>query len=156
MQVELSRDVERARRWARALDAAIRIPVIDVRLGFDAVFGLVPGVGDALSAFLGAYPVLIAVRHRLPRFLVLRLLGNIALDALVGAIPLLGDLFDIGFKSNLRNHELLERYALQPERTERQSGVVVWLAIAGVTLIVGALLALTLWVVSKGLARITS
>lgn len=153
---QLGRDLERARGLARLLDSAIRIPVIGVRLGADALLGLVPGGGDAVAALLGAYPILLAVRHRLPHTLVLRLLGNMALDATVGAIPVIGDLFDIGFKSNLRNQQLIERYAAEPARTGRSSKVIVWIAIAGVLLILGALLAMTFWLVRQGLTRITT
>jgi len=156
VQEELSRDLKRADRLARLLDSAIRIPVIGVRLGADALLGLVPGGGDAVAALLGAYPILLAVRHRLPHTLVLRLLGNMALDATVGAIPIIGDLFDIGFKSNLRNQRLIERYAAEPARTGRSSKVIVWIAIAGVLLILGALLAMTFWLVRQGLTRVTT
>lgn len=153
---ELSRDLERARGLARLLDSAIRIPVIGVRLGADALLGLVPGGGDAVAALLGAYPILLAVRHRLPHTLVLRLLGNMALDATVGAIPVIGDLFDIGFKSNLRNQQLIERYAAEPARTGRASKVIVWIAIVGVLLILAALLGMTFWLVRQGLTRVTT
>lgn len=156
MQKELSRDLERARDLARILDSAIRVPIIGVRLGGDALLGLVPGGGDAVAALLGAYPILLAVRHRLPHTLVLRLLGNIAIDSIIGAVPVIGDLFDIGFKSNLRNQRLIEQYAAEPARAGRSSKVIAWVAIGGVLLILGALLAMTFWLVSQGLTRITT
>ena len=152
---ELDRDVQRVRRLARVLDTAIEIPVIRVRLGADALLGLFPGAGDALSAGLAAYPVIVAVRHRLPRTLVVRLLGNIALDAIVGTVPLIGDLFDIGFKANARNHRLLVRYAEQPVRAGRESRVLLWLAIGAMILLITALAALSVWIMGKGLAVIT-
>jgi hypothetical protein len=152
---ELDRDVQRVRRLARVLDTAIEIPVIRVRLGADALLGLFPGAGDALSAGLAAYPVIVAVRHRLPRTLVVRLLGNIALDAIVGTVPLIGDLFDIGFKANARNHRLLVRYAEQPVRAGRESRVLLWLAIGAMILLITALAALSVWLMGKGLAVIT-
>ena len=151
----LSRDLKRADRLARLLDSAIEVPVIGVRLGIDSLLGLVPGVGDATSALLGAYPVVLALRHRLPGFVVARLLGNIALDAVFGSIPLIGDVFDIGFKSNLRNQRLIERYAHQPARTERSSKALMVGAFAGIALIVGALLGFTILMVGQGLAVIT-
>ena len=152
---ELDRDIQRVRQLARVLDTAIEIPVIRVRLGADALLGLVPGAGDAVSAGLAAYPVIVAVRHRLPRTLVVRLLGNIALDAIVGTVPLIGDLFDIGFKANARNHQLLVRYAEQPLRAGRESRVLLWLAIGAMILLITALAALSVWIVGKGLAVIT-
>jgi hypothetical protein len=138
------------------MDSAVRIPVIGVRLGADALLGLVPGGGDAVAALLGAYPILLAVKHRLPHTVVLRLLGNMAVDATVGAVPVIGDLFDIGFKSNLRNQQLIERYAAEPARTGRSSKVIAWIAIGGVLLILGALLAMTFWLVRQGLTRVTT
>ncbi|HEV8363359.1 MAG TPA: DUF4112 domain-containing protein [Gemmatimonadaceae bacterium] len=155
-QGHLSRDLERARGLAQLLDSAIRIPVIGVRIGMDALLGLVPGGGDAVGALLGAYPIVLAVRHRLPHAVVVRLLGNIAVDAIFGSVPIIGDLFDIGFKSNLRNQRLIERYAAEPTRTTRSSQGIIWIAVGGIALIVAALLALTIWLVSQGLSRITT
>ncbi len=152
---ELNRDVQRVRQLARVLDTAIEIPFIRVRLGADALLGLFPGAGDAVSAGLAAYPVIVAVRHRLPRTLVVRLLGNIALDAIVGTVPVIGDVFDIGFKANARNHRLLERFAEQPARAGRESRVLLWLVIGAMILLITALAALSVWIVSKGLAVIT-
>ena len=97
------------RRMARLLDSALRIPGTGIRVGLDAVIGLVPGLGDAAGAVLSAYVVLLAARVGAPSTVVLRMLGNVAIDALAGAIPLLGDLFDIGWKANSRNVELLDR-----------------------------------------------
>ena len=144
----LHRDLQRVRALARILDTAIAIPGTRVRLGADALLGLIPGAGDALSAGIAAYPVLVAVRHRLPRTVVLRLMGNIALDALAGSVPLLGDLFDIGFKANVRNQRLIERYAAEPTSTARESRVVLWLIVGGMALLVGGLIALSVWIVS--------
>lgn len=154
-QSGLSRDLQRVRRITRLLDTAVRIPIVGVRLGLDAVLGLVPGVGDAVSAVLSGYPILIAARHRLPTTVIVRMLGNIAFDAIGGSLPVLGDLFDIAFKANVRNQRLIERYAEHPARTTRYSRTVIWLAISGVVLIVVALIALGLWIVSSGLALIT-
>ena len=136
------------RTLARILDTAITIPGTRVRFGADAILGLVPGAGDALSAGIAAYPVLVAVRHRLPRTVVLRLMGNIALDALAGSVPVLGDLFDIGFKANVRNQRLIERYAAEPTTTAHESRVVLWLIVGGMALLVGGLIALSVWIVS--------
>lgn len=153
---EISRDVERVRRLAQLLDSAIRIPGTRVRLGLDSLLGLIPGLGDAVGAGLSAYPVLIALRHRLPMPVLLRLLGNIGIDALIGVVPILGDVFDIGFKANIRNQRLIERYAGAPARTERRSRVAIWVAGAGLVVIVIAVVALAVWLVSTGLRAITT
>jgi hypothetical protein len=75
-------------------------------------------------------------------------MGNIALDALAGSVPVLGDLFDIGFKANVRNQRLIERYAAEPTRMARESRVVLWLIVGGMALLVGGLIALGVWIVS--------
>ena len=153
-QSGLTRDLRRVRRLTRLLDTAVRIPIIGVRFGLDALLGLVPGAGDAVSAVLAGYPMLIAARHRLPASVIVRMLGNIAFDAIAGSLPVLGDFFDIAFKANVRNQRLIERYADRPERTARSSLALIWLAVSGVLLIVMSLIALGIWIVSAGLAWI--
>jgi len=127
--VTKSTDLTRARALARLLDAAVGIPGTPLRIGMDAVLGLIPGAGDMVAAALGGYIVLAAVRNGAPRAVVVRMLGNIGIDALLGSIPVIGDIFDVAYKSNIRNAELLERYALEPGRvvaaTRRQQIVVV-------------------------------
>lgn len=143
MPGDLRHDVRRVRTLARLLDSAVRIPIIGVRIGLDPLLGLVPGVGDAVSAVLSGYPLFVAVRHRLPGTLILRMVGNVALDAIVGALPVLGDLFDIAFKANVRNQRILEAYADQPIVAARESRIAVALALAGLALVVAALVAAT-------------
>ena len=86
-----------------------RFSVGGFRFGLDGLLGLVPGVGDTVGALASAYVILAARRLGAPRSVLLRMGGNLALDYLVGAIPLLGDLFDFGFKANRRNLDLLRR-----------------------------------------------
>jgi hypothetical protein len=117
--------VARARAIARTLDAAVRIPGVGVRFGLDAVLGLVPGLGDVAGAALSAYVVLVAARLGAPASVVGRMLGNVALDTAMGTIPLLGDAFDVGWKSNTRNVRLLEGWLQQPEGTTKASRLVV-------------------------------
>lgn len=100
-----------ARQLAVLLDGAIRIPGTDIRVGLDPILGvLLPELGDALSALLSLTLLFVAYRERVPAALMLRLVANIGLDALLGAIPLLGDVFDFTFKANERNLALLEQY----------------------------------------------
>lgn len=124
----------RLRHLAHWLDDGIAIPGTRWRIGFDPILGLVPGVGDAVGGLMGAALLYEAVRLRASRYTLLRMAGNIALDALLGAVPLLGDLFDAAWKGNLRNLALLERHADAPERARRVDMVlVVGLVIAVVT-----------------------
>lgn len=111
------RRVEALRRWATLLDAAFGIPGTRFRVGLDALIGLVPGVGDAVSGVFSAALIVQAARMGIPRVVLGRMAANVLIDVLVGAIPFLGDLFDVGWKANLRNVALLERFVLGGART---------------------------------------
>ena len=104
------------RRFAHWLDDGIKLPWIPVRMGLDSIIGLVPGFGDAAGAVLGAWILVEAARLRASRSTLVRILYNIAVDAVVGTIPLLGDIFDVVWKANLRNVSLLERHLADPAR----------------------------------------
>lgn len=106
--------LERLRTLSRLLDAAVRIPGTNFRFGLDPLIGLVPGIGDAVGAAFSGYIILQAARLQAPKSTLVRMVVNVVLDTVVGAIPLLGDLFDMGWKSNLRNLALLENHLQQP------------------------------------------
>ncbi|MCU0346358.1 MAG: DUF4112 domain-containing protein [Saprospiraceae bacterium] len=92
------------------LDSRFRIPGTDIRFGLDFLVGLVPYAGDLVTfAFSGVLVVSMA-RNGASGMVLLKMLGNILLDALVGSIPLLGDLFDLSFKANRRNYKLLKEH----------------------------------------------
>ena len=96
-------------RWlARLMDAQFGLPGTRFRFGADALIGLAPGVGDALTGLLSLYIVWEARNLGAPPPLLARMLGNVAIDVAGGAVPVLGDLFDATFKANLRNVALLE------------------------------------------------
>lgn len=99
------------RRWAVLLDSAFRIPGTRIRFGLDAIIGLLPGLGDVTTPMFSALVLVQAVRMRLPIVVQGRIVANAALDMLLGLVPVLGDLVDIGWKANLRNLALLERHA---------------------------------------------
>lgn len=92
-----------------------------MRFGLDPIVGLIPGAGDIVTGFFSAMMLLHAVRLRIPKVIIVRMMANTALDLLTGVVPLLGDLFDAGFKANLRNLALLERHAtpgVPPSRSD--------------------------------------
>jgi uncharacterized protein YjeT (DUF2065 family) len=129
----------RARALTRLLDSAARVPGTSLRFGLDPVLGLVPGLGDVAGAALSGYVVLLASRLGAPTTVIVRMLGNVVVDTVGGTVPVLGDLFDIGWKANSRNLALLERHLGQPESTKRASRAVVWLTVAALLLLgVGA------------------
>src|SRR5690349_15300831 len=98
--------LDQLRTIARVWDELIRIPVIGRRIGLDALVGLVPGVGDGAAAVVASWAVVVAVRLGVPASVLVRMIGNIALDTIVGSIPLLGDLFDMGWRAQRRNVQL--------------------------------------------------
>lgn len=100
--------VAEARRIAWLLDEAVRLPG-GLRFGLDGVLGLIPGIGDLLCLLAAGRIVAIARGQGVPPGVLARMVGNIGIDALVGAIPIAGDLFDFGFKANARNVDLLEQ-----------------------------------------------
>ncbi len=106
-------DVEFIARW---MDSAFRIPGVGIRFGLDSVIGLLPGVGDAATALASLYILAAANRYGLGRAAQLRMALNIAIDAVLGAVPVIGDLFDVYWKANLRNVALLRGHlAATPE-----------------------------------------
>ena len=105
--------LERLRRFARLTDSRFRIPFTSIRFGVEPLLGLVPVVGDLAGLALSGYVVLEARRVQAPGLLQLRMLGNGAVDALGGLIPFAGDVFDLWFKANDRNVELLTHYLEQ-------------------------------------------
>ena len=130
----------RARTLTRLLDSAARVPGTSFRFGLDPVLGLIPGLGDVAGAVLSGYVVILASRLGAPKSVIVRMLGNVAIDTVGGTIPLIGDIFDAGWKSNSRNLALLERHVGQPSSAKRASRAVVWLTVAALVLLaVGAI-----------------
>jgi hypothetical protein len=116
------RELQRLKTLSRVLDSAVAIPGTRYRFGLDAIVGLVPGIGDAIGAVFALYIVFQAARMGVPKATLARMIGNVGLDTLVGEIPLLGDLFDLGFKANLKNLALIEQHVDQPLAARTQSG----------------------------------
>ena len=119
----------------------MRVPGTQYRFGIDAIIGLVPGIGDAIGAIFSTYIVFQAARLGASRATLARMLGNVALDTIVGEVPLLGDLFDAGWKANTRNIKLLESHVERPVSTRRSSRRVVFLVGAGLLLLLAGVIA---------------
>jgi hypothetical protein len=103
------------------MDDLFRIPVLGWRFGLDAIIGLVPAVGDTTTSLVSLYILASAVRYRVPKITLLRMGVNIAIDYLMGSVPVVGDLFDAYWKSNKMNVELLKRRA-QASAIEAEKG----------------------------------
>jgi hypothetical protein len=106
-------DIDRLAHW---LDSRFVIPGTDIRFGLDALIGLVPGIGDSATALLGCYIVARAAALGAPKRLLLRMGWNLLVDFLVGTIPVLGDIFDVTYRANLRNAALLREHLARAER----------------------------------------
>ena len=109
------RTLRRLRTLATLLDTAIRLPG-GIRIGADSVIGPAPGVGDALSMALAAYIVYEANRLGVPTNKLWRMARNVVIDGLVGAVPVLGDIFDVAFRANIRNLRIIEEHLGQRGR----------------------------------------
>jgi hypothetical protein len=106
-----STTLDALRRYAVLLDSQFRVPGTNIRFGLDAIIGLIPGLGDISTPVFSALLLLQGVRMRLPIVVQARMVLNAAIDMLLGFVPILGDLVDVGFKANLRNLALLERHS---------------------------------------------
>jgi hypothetical protein len=143
-----------SRRLAKLLDSAITIPGTNIKIGLDPILGLIlPELGDALTATLAVTLLGVAWKERVPKVVFGRMLVNIVIDALLGAVPVVGDLFDFAFRANDKNLALIERHRGDPRRKPTWgdrlvvSGAVVGaLAALALPLVVGVLL--LRWVLS--------
>ena len=102
--------VSKLRRISKVLDNAITIPGTKFSFGLDPILGLLPGGGDTITGGISAYIVVEAARMGIPREILGQMVGNILIDSFAGTIPVIGDLFDVGWKSNAKNIELLEKH----------------------------------------------
>jgi hypothetical protein len=97
-------------RFAWLLDSAFRIPGTGIRIGLEPMLGIIPGFGDVLGKALSLYLVHQAWRHGVPAAGILRMLGNVAIDLAIGAVPVLGDLGDVFWRANRRNLAILDAH----------------------------------------------
>ena len=129
------------RDLARVLDEAIRIPGTNIRIGLDALLGLLPGGGDIAGGLFSGLIILQAARAGAPTPVLGRMLANVAIDVVVGAIPILGDVFDVAWRANSRNVRLLESWRERPAPTKRASAITVGAILLALLLLV----ALAVW-----------
>ena len=113
-QLPLGRDPASVRRRLEAMEAVLErmfvVPGINRPVGLDSILGLVPVVGDIVTASMGAWLVWEARNLGMSKFQLARMAGNVGIDTALGAVPLVGDLFDFVFRSNSRNLRIIKRY----------------------------------------------
>ena len=113
---DLETDLRRARKLARLLDA--QFSFMGIPFGLDSIAGLIPVVGDTLTALASTYPIWVAKRHDLGKVVVSRMAFNVMVDWTAGLVPVVGDLIDVTYKANLKNLKLLEEAVEKKLRRE--------------------------------------
>jgi len=132
------------------LDQRFTIPGTSIRIGLDPILGLIPGIGDVIANVAGSTILIIAAQSRLPKIVLLQMGLNVAMNAMLGAIPVLGDIFSIWFRSNLRNAQLLERYVNTEGRASTLGNWIFVIAvIGGIILLLVAILIATVWLIKQ-------
>ena len=136
-RVDRSRGLAEVETLAWLLDNSIPVPGTGGRrFGIDALIGFVPVVGDLVSGGIGLYVVWRGARLGIPRIVVARMLANSALDLAIGAIPFIGDAFDLWFKANTRNLRLIRQFLEQPDRSTRNEWIALMVLVGAVVLVV--------------------
>lgn len=131
------------------LDTRYRIPGTNIRFGADFLLGLIPGAGDALTFGISGLLVLVMARKGASGLVLFKMIGNIVLDVIVGTIPILGDLFDLGYKANRRNLHLMEEHYKEGRHQGSAWGPVILVA-----LVLLGLFVLTIFVIWRILSEL--
>lgn len=139
--------LQRLRKISWLFDELFRIPGTNMTVGLDALLGLFPGGGDLAGGAISIYAILIARKVGAPPPVIARMAINVVVDALLGSIPLLGDVFDAAWKANRKNLDLLERYVETPGEVKRGSTLVVLLAILLMLAAVAGVAYFTVWLI---------
>jgi hypothetical protein len=134
------------RGLTRVMDGAITVPGTGIRIGLDPILGLLlPVVGDWVGAATSGYIIVQGARLGASRATLMRMAGNLAVDLAVGSVPVLGDIFDMGFRANERNLALISAHMQAPERRRRTDLAVVVGVVGGLLLLAVATISLSAW-----------
>lgn len=144
------------RQFAELLDSKFRIPNTDIRYGVDSLIGLIPGAGDWLGGAVSLYFLFYAAWLGGKASVLARMFIIILLDVLVGAIPVLGDAFDVYWKANERNAEIIRELEENPDETTTESRLWVWLVLVQFMILVIAALLLIGWIITEVLELLLS
>jgi hypothetical protein len=129
--------MEELENLAWLLDSSITLPGTRFRIGVDSLLGLIPVLGDILGAALSSYILLLGARMGAPKVTLLRMGLNVAIESAVGVVPFLGDVFDMAWKANVRNVELLKTHLRDPARARRADWVFAILLIFALAAVIG-------------------
>ena len=136
---------ETLRKLEVLLDEAFRIPGTQIRFGIDGIIGLVPGLGDVLAGLLSLVIPLAAWMRGVPYVTLVRMTVNLGIGVLVGTVPVLGDAFDIAWKPNRRNYNLLQRHLGEPRRHTWRDWAFLWMLITALALVFAIPIVLAVW-----------
>lgn len=134
---------------AKALDMTVKIPGTSWYIGLDPLLGLIPGIGDVIANLIGTVILGIATRLRLPRIVLARMSLNLLINGTIGAVPFVGDIFSIWFRSHARNSALLRAAAMKPDRETHADWFYVGGIIGGTVALLLVTIACVAWLVVK-------
>ena len=152
---KLPGDLVALRRFAFWMDEAFTIPGTRFHIGADALLGLIPGIGDIIGGVLSTWIIAGALRHRVPGRVIVRMVFNIVLDLLFGAVPVAGDVFDFLYEENMKNMRLLEKHRDRRRPPRTMAGIaftialiVLFILIVAIAILAGAIM-LVLWIAGQ-------
>lgn len=122
---------------ANFLDRSIKLPGTDLRIGFDGIIGLIPGIGDLITTGLGSYIVLQAAAAGVPYVTLARMVLNVLVDLVIGSIPMVGDIADFFWKANERNIRLWDQARIEPEKSKKRDGVLIGVVAVALAAVIG-------------------
>jgi hypothetical protein len=135
------------------LDDFIKVPGTSIRFGLDGIVGLVPGIGDVLGGIASCIIILAAWMRGVPYVTVVRMVANVGIEVVVGAIPILGDAFDIAWRANRRNYALLTGSLYEPRKHTIQSWIFLIALFAGLFVLMLIPMLLLAWL-ANGLMHV--
>lgn len=138
--------LHRLRTFAHWSDEKFKIPFLGIRIGIDPLVGLIPLLGDSLGTLIGMYVLAEAFRFGLPASIIFRMALNLALEQVVGSVPVVGDVFDIAWKANSRNVRLFQRYVESPQELHKRSRLLMLVLFLPVGGILAASIAAAIWI----------
>ncbi len=133
-------------KLAWMMDQSIRIPRTQIRVGADSIIGLIPGIGDIIGLIISAWIIMSSVKAGARQPAIIKMLGNVARDAVLGTVPLFGDLFDVTSRANVKNIELL-RNDLEAQRNppDKRAAMIAKLKLWALALTVISILSLAVY-----------
>jgi len=140
--------VRKLRQLSNILDNAIRVPGTSIGIGIDPILGLIPGGGDILGGILSAYIVFQAFKLGVPRETLTRMVSNIALETLTGTVPVFGDIFDVAWKANVKNVEILETHINSSAVSQKVDRWFIILLLGGLLLLILLISALGIFILT--------